>query len=298
MDTIELESWIEAQQPPVLEDALDARPAPGLEHTGSADPESDSATQAMRMQSIREAAFAFGAQTGLAWRYDRLRELTQKQEGTLDVIANFAPFMADKYLLLPSITQTRNRFDLNEDRSELRTVQVQYLMSEAPRAVTQPPTWRDYLWRVFEYPQPPHPKLMPATPKEVEVWKAGVRAGWSEGVRQAQLSWENNLAKLVRDVRGRITYRILEARGVVQRPIMVGGIPQMTKADNGRVLNAGESVYQITVPVSFKDTDTWGAVWRAEITDDLNFSNMDVSTAEPSFRHVPQEPDLESMYDR
>lgn len=286
MDVIELESWIEAQQPPVLQEALNAKPAPGA---GVRVDDSDLESGAMRRRSIREAAIAFGARTGLAWRYEKLRELTQSQEGTLDVIANFSPFMVDRHLLLPSITQARGRFDINEDQSQLRTVDIQYVMSEPPRAVTQAPTWRDYIWRVFEYPQPPHPKLMPANPEEVEIWKQGVRDGWLDGVMQAQLSWENNLNSLVRAVRGRITYRVLEARGVVQRPVMVSGLPQVTKADDGRVLNAGESVYQITVPASFKGTESWGAVWRAEISNPMRFSNDNVSVTEPVFIKSPPE---------
>jgi len=294
MDSIELESWIEAQQPPVLQEALEARPAPGSNFK----PQDGLTSGAMRRRSIREAAIAFGAQTGLAWRYERLRELTQRQEGTLDVIANFAPFIADEYLLLPSITQSRGRFDLSDDQSELRTVDIQYVMSEKPRAVTQPPTWRDYIWRVFEYPQPPHPKLMPSNADEVEIWKAGVREGWKEGVMQAQLSWENNLNKLVRDIQGRITYRILEARGVVQRPVMVAGVPRVTRADDGNVLNAGESVYQITVPASFQDTESWGALWRAEIKNPMRFSNDDIGSSEPVFSRVPEPQDLSSMLPR
>jgi defect-in-organelle-trafficking protein DotC len=82
-------------------------------------------------------------------------------------------------------------------------------------------------------------------------------------LEQAQLIWENNLNELVRDIRGRITFRVLENRGVVQSPQMVGSVPQMTQSDTGETLNAGDSVYSITVPAEFQAQQQWQPLWRA-----------------------------------
>jgi len=260
MDAPDLDVWISAQTPPALEQTIELRPG-DVDVVGRT-PSDSLASGEMRLNAISEAAFTMGAQTALAWRYEHLLEFTKSQEGTLDRIASFAPFIVDAHMLLPSVTETRDRFDVTADQEEIRSVQIQYVIDEKPKAISQPPTWRDYLWREFPYPEPPHPALLPDTPEEVTVWEEGVRDGWSSGLEQAQLIWENNLNELVRDIRGRVTFRILENRGVVQRPQMVGSAPQVTEDASGNILNAGDTVYSITVPVEFEPQGQWEPLWR------------------------------------
>ncbi|TBW57458.1 hypothetical protein EZI54_07300 [Marinobacter halodurans] len=301
MDAPNLDVWIEAQQPPVLQqmEALragdDFIPRPPEKQGSSDAPQNDGEASGsanltgghIRFDAIREAAFSYAAQTALAWRYEQLRKLTQSQEGTIDVIASFAPFVVDDHMLLPSITRVKNRFDLSSDKDQLRSVDVQYQVAEEPRAITQPPTWRDYLWRDFPYPDKPHPALMPETASEIKIWESAIAAGWKAGLRQAENSWENNLNKLVRDIRGRITYRILESRNVVRPPQMVAGIPQMTTADGGKILNAGEVIHSITVPMSFNDQSQWGALWLPPASAQPQFEDPDNQSpvaGEPVFK--------------
>lgn len=267
MDAVDLDVWIAAQNPPVLEEIRELETPRGAdtfaEVSAKEDESNTLANGGMRTRAVREAAFSLAAQTALAWRYDKLLKFTKSQEGTLDRIAGFAPFIVDKHMLLPSVTEVRDRYELSQDDQKLRTVRIQYQISEPPKAITQPPTWRNYLWREFEYPEDPHPALMPRSERERAVWERAIDEGWKAGLRQAELMWENNLNEMVRDIRGRITYRILEARGIVQRPIMVGSEPELTRSSDGRVINAGDTVYSVTVPVSFNSQDQWGALWQS-----------------------------------
>ena len=246
----------------------------------------------LRLEAIYEAAVSFSSQTALAWRYDQLREMTKHHEGALDVITSFAPFVQDDHMLLPSVTRVEDRFDLSRDRKELRATSVQYQIAEEPRAVSQPPTWRQYIWREFPYPEKPHPALRPQNEREIKIWENGIEDGWQSGLIQAQRDWENNLNKLVRDIRGRITYRILESRGIVQEPKMQGGLPRLTSADNGRTINAGEVIHSITVPLSFKDQSEWGGLWLPANASTPEFESLDTDTIiaddQPEFTKDPQ----------
>lgn len=299
MDAPDLSLWIEAQNPPALVQTVNLRSnnlsvlprQPGSQ--GKVDGETtvaeDLASGRMRLRAIREAAFTMGAQTALAWRYEELLRFTKSQEGTLDRIAGFAPFVVDEYMLLPSITETRDRFDVSSDGQEMRTMRVQYILDQQPRAISQPPTWRDYLWRDYPYPEPPHPTLLPQDDEEEAVWEAGVRDGWVSGLEQAQYSWENNLNQLVRDIRGRITYRVLEALNKVQRPVMVGSVPGITLSADGTTLNAGDQVYSITVPVEFTPEADWQPLWRQVDMGEPKFQLLDQEEVQPNFRamHSP-----------
>lgn len=272
MDAVDLDLWIEAQTPPVYEEIRAFRAPEDVEPEAEED-----LVDGLRGRAVREAAFSLGAQTALAWRYEKLLQFTKSQEGTLDRIANFAPFIADKHMLLPSITEVRDRFELNPDDTKLRTVQIQYRIDEGPKAISQPPTWRDYIWREFPYPEDPHPTLLPRNEREVLVWQRAVEDGWVSGLEQAHYSWTNNLNELVQDIRGRITYRILEARGVVQRPVMVGSQPEMTTSDDGVTINAGDTVYSVTVPMTFNSLNHWQALWVSldEISGEPSFNESD-----------------------
>jgi defect-in-organelle-trafficking protein DotC len=286
MDAPDISTWIEAQNPPALVHVVELRPSNLDTVSVEGSLSEEMASGKYRLRAIRDAGLTMGAQTALAWRYKQLLEFTKSQEGTLDRIASFAPFVVDEYLLLPSIVETRDRFDLSDDRTEMRTMRVQYIMDHPPRAVSQPPTWRDYLWREYPYPKPPHPALLPKTAEEEDVWEAAVEEGWKSGLEQAQLSWENNLNQLVRDIRGRITYRILESRNIVQRPVMVGSTPTITVSSDGRTLNAGDQVYSITVPVEFTPDADWKPLWRAVDMKQPRFQLLERESMkkEPNFR--------------
>ncbi|KXS55153.1 MAG: defect in organelle trafficking protein DotC [Marinobacter sp. T13-3] len=288
-DAVDLDVWIQAQNPPVLQEIrqMDA-PAGGLfSDDGAAPAKGDDQVTAlanggMRLRAVREEAFSYAAQTALAWRYEKLLAFTKSQEGTLDRIASFNPFVVDDYMLLPSVTEVRDRFEVAPDDQRMRTVRVQYQVSEDPKAISMPPTWRDYLWREFAYPEDPHPTLLPRTDREEQVWKDAIEEGWRDGLRQAQLIWDNNLNEMVRDIRGRITYRILETRGIVRRPVMVGSEPELTYGPGGKVVNAGDTVYSVTMPMEFQSQNNWGALWVSpDATHYDPAFNYEVATPSP-----------------
>lgn len=280
MDAPSLDAWIEAQNPVILQEIIAVEADGMIPSIQSAEEELQSG--AMRLKAIRETAFSYGAQTGLSWRYAQLLEFTKSQEGTLDRIANFSPFIVDERMLLPSITEVRDRFDVAPDGSEVRTVEIQYMIDEKPTAISQPPTWRQYLWREFPYPELPHQALLPDSAEEERVWQKAALEGWKSGLEHAQLSWENNLNEMVRDIRGRITYRILQNRGVVNAPVMTKGIPELTQAEDGRILNAGDTIYAITVPVSFAAQDQWGALWTKSDSTEPRMQSLKAMQKSPS----------------
>lgn len=280
MDAPSLDVWIEAQNPPILQEIIAVEADGLIPSVQTAEEELQSG--AMRLRAIRETAFSYGAQIGLSWRYAQLLEFTKSQEGTLDRIANFSPFIVDERMLLPSITEVRDRYDVAPDGSKVRTVEIQYMIDEKPTAISQPPTWRQYLWREFPYPDTPHEALLPDSSDEIKVWKKAVLEGWRSGLEHAQLSWDNNLNEMVRDIRGRITYRILKTRGVVSAPVMTKGVPELTQAEDGRILNAGDTVYAITVPVSFASLDQWGALWTKSDSSEPQMQSLEAMKRSPS----------------
>jgi defect-in-organelle-trafficking protein DotC len=277
MDAVDLDIWIEAQRPAVYEEIRSFKQPDDLSLVAPSDDDTDSFSGGnMRNAAVREAAFSLAAQTALAWRYDKLLKFTKSQEGTLDRIANYAPFVVDNHMLLPSVTETRDRYEITPDETKLRSVRIQYIIDEPARAVTEAPTWRDFIWREFYYPEQPDDVLFPRNETEVLIWESAADEGWDSGLEQAHMIWENNLNEMVRSIRGRITFKILEARDIVQMPVMTATEPTVTTSGN-TVLNAGDTIYSVAVPVSFRPQDHWKALWMSvdEIINSPNFQSSE-----------------------
>jgi len=264
----DLNIWIQSQNPPALVRALELSSKDSSALT-FVDELKDGG---LRKKAMIEKGFAIGAQTALAWRYEQIRDLLISQEGTLDRIMSFSPFVVDQHMLLPSITEVMQRYDLSDTGREVRSVSVQYVLNEEARAISTTPTWREYMWKEYSYPEAPHPMQLPQNPSERSQWEEAVLKGWRSGLEQAQANYEHDLNTLVMDIQGRIRARILIARGIVSPPTMSQSGGRITQEKGGQILSVGDTVYSITVPTRFANSGNWAMFWRSSDTGEPSFS--------------------------
>ena len=57
----------------------------------------------IRLQTLKQAAFSWGVQEGLYWRYNKVVESLDKQSLELHTVFSFNKFIVDGKMLLPSI---------------------------------------------------------------------------------------------------------------------------------------------------------------------------------------------------
>lgn len=179
----------------------------------------------IRYEALKQSARSTGAQAGLAWRSKQINKLLLDQKNHLNQVFDFNFLVLNHNVLPPVLTEGNNTLNLADDET-IRVADKEYQIVYAPRFVTAPPSWRDYIWMNYIKPEIPNATLLPKNNKEVNVWNKFVKIGWNEGVNQADEIFTDNLNRLVRDYDGMILYKKLLVQNMVTAPFV-------SKADLG-----------------------------------------------------------------
>lgn len=203
----------------------------------------------IRYDALKQAARETGAQAGLAWRSKQLNKLLIDQKSRLNQIFDFNFLVLNHNVLPPVLTEGSNTLNLADDET-IRVSDKEYQIVYAPRFVTAPPTWRDYIWMSYIKPEIPNATLLPKNSKEVKVWNKFVKIGWNEGVNQADEIFINNLNRMVRDYNGMILYKKLLIQNMVTAPFVSKADLGITGGGNDMHIN--DRVLRITTTSELK----------------------------------------------
>ncbi|WP_326430291.1 type IV secretory system conjugative DNA transfer family protein (plasmid) [Stutzerimonas frequens] len=251
---------------PVAEMSVPAHleaPAPLVElkglRGGSVDDAEEEGAGGLRYKAIRQEGLRVGAQTGLAHRYSMVMSYLKAVEPKLNVVFSFNGFVKDGRLLVPAVVEIPNQFVRDETSGEVRVIRNAFTIEEEAKIVSVVPTWRDYLWQEYSYPEKPHRSLLPRTDAEAKAWEEAVNEGWRAGVSQADTIYQDRLAMLTKAVEGRNLYRTLESKKMVSPAALK--IVSNRVTFNGRTMNVGEVIYNIGSAANYTASDTWRPVW-------------------------------------
>lgn len=211
----------------------------------------------VKLNAIRQEGLRFGAQSGLSVRYDLIMEYLDEHEDKLNALFNFAGFVRQGNLLIPSLTEVNSQL-INEG-DQLRTISKSYTIDSEAELVSTVPTWRDYLVQHYEKPQTPHSSILPVTPVEIKVWKSAVEAGWRSGVQDADNIFTDRVAQLAKDINGRYLYITTEKKNLLTPATVYATNAQVTF--NGRTMNIDEKVFRVENSANFKSADNWEPIW-------------------------------------
>jgi defect-in-organelle-trafficking protein DotC len=174
-------------------------------------------TGKIRIMALKETALSLGAQGGLAWRAKIIDEELTEQARTLDSIYDFNALVLEHNILPPVLIEGRNILNLANAQT-IRLADRTYKIIKQAHFITAPPTWRQYLWLDYVKPEQPNVTLLPKTKEEKEVWRVYTEKGWQNGIEQANMILEENLARIKEDFVGMILYRKLLAMNMVSAP--------------------------------------------------------------------------------
>lgn len=171
----------------------------------------------IRYMGLRNAAMSLGARAALAFRSNKINALLLKNGNALDRVFNFEPLVLEHNVLPPVLIEGRNKLSQNSTDT-LSLADRTYTIVEQARFITTTPNWRDYLLMHYMQPELPDKSLLPKNGKESDIWDYYVQEGWIAGIEQADVIFEQNLAKLKRDLNGMIKYMTLLAQNMVTKP--------------------------------------------------------------------------------
>ena len=217
-----------------------------------------------RQMALKETALSLGAQAGLAWRAKVIDEQLTKQTRTLDTIYDFNSLILQHNVLPPVLLEGRNTLNLADEQS-IRVADRTYKVAKQARFVTTPPTWRQYLWLDYVKPEYPNYTLLPKTKLERKIWCMYTAKGWKNGVDQANVILEENIARVKEDFGGIILYRKLLAMNMVSPPFV--SHTDLGVTGDASEMRIDDKVLRITaLPVLNLNSSEW----RAAVAKDEN----------------------------
>ena len=217
------------------------------------------AVNSLRVQALRDTALSIGARGGLSWRTKHIHTVLSNYEKNLDRIFNFYALLVEESVLPPVLHEARNALSLTGP-DIIRIADRNYKIIHQARFITSPPNWREYIWKSFEPPEMPDKSLLPKNKVEQDIWNKYIDQGWTEGVKQADLIFKENLNILTRDFNGMILYRKLLAQQMVTPPF-VSSIELGITGDRNN-LTVNDRILKIT---AFPSLQTDGSQWKTEI---------------------------------
>lgn len=209
----------------------------------------------IRRTAVQETALSIGAQSGLAWRAKQINAELKDQAKKLDVTYNFQALLLDHNVLPPVLERGDNTFNLASPDA-IRIADRTYKIEKQARFATTAPNWREYLCLNYEKPEPPHESLLPKSYAEQCIWNEYVERGWRQGIKQADIIFADNLARLTRDFKGMVLYRTLLAQRMVSPPFVAKTDLGVT-GDANRI-NINDQILRISaLPALNPNSRTW-----------------------------------------
>ncbi len=227
----------------------------------------------IREMALRETALSLGAQSGLAWRAKTIDDELVKQGRRLDAIYDFNSLILEHNILPPVLLEGRNTLNL-ADTQTIRISDRTYKVSKQARFITTPPNWRQYLWMDYKKPDYPNVTLLPKTKEERQVWCYYIDKGWSNGIEQANIILEENIARIKEDFVGMILYRKLLAMNMVSAPFV--SHTDLGVTGDGDEIHIDDRVLRITaLPALNINSNEWRAAVAKDEEALAQFRNME-----------------------
>ncbi len=213
----------------------------------------------LRAQALRETALSLGARGGLAERGQQINGTLLNYEPVLDKVYQFHGMLLDDNILPPVLVEARHTLNVGGGDA-IRIADRNYKILSQAKFVTAVPTWREYIWMNFDVPDLPDRSLLPRTKPERIMWERDLEEGWQAGIKQAELIFNENLNRLIRDYKGMILYRNLLAQNMVSKPYVASMNMGITGSGDDMTIN--DRLLRIT---AFPQLQTDSSNWKTEL---------------------------------
>ncbi|KZX57825.1 hypothetical protein A3709_19570 [Halioglobus sp. HI00S01] len=219
----------------------------------------DLKAQLSRNNVVRQAAYSYGAQEGLYWRYGQILEIFERDATSMDVWFDFSKFLIDGKMLMPVVAVTEQIYEQQSERAS-RTVGVSYHLKKPARLVPTAPNWRDYITPYVDEPVMPSRVLLPQNDQEAEVWEDAVSEGWAAGLEQADDIAKYEIRRLTSVIEGMYLFRMLVAQGIVSMPVVQSNRYDILRMEDGQKMHVDDVITTISEDAFFRPGESWNPV--------------------------------------
>lgn len=216
-----------------------------------------------RYQMLTDAGLTLGFRGGKAQRAWELRQALESRTSTLDVLYDFRPLTHREGWLPPVIDEARDVATITDD--QIRTASTIYTIVLPERFISNPPSWRTWLYAGLDVQVPEGPENMvkPENAEQRRILRDAITQGWQEGRERADHTLEASFNRLTRDYRGMLLYSALLRQGKISRP-KVTEQHQTVTGDKQRLVT-GDRVRRLQDRAGFEtDKTKWKPVISRE----------------------------------
>lgn len=210
----------------------------------------------VRKQLIRDTAHTVGYRSGLASRAEALRDSIESRGSLLDQMFDFAPLVSNKGVLPPVIVEAQDVASYSDE--QIRVADQVYHIKVPERFVSNPISWRDYLYAGLPASSDVRLPRTEALPDgdELDLWREAVKEGWEQGFKQADNIMAENFNRMSRDFSGMLRYSALVQQRMVTLPVVAES--QRAVSGDGQELTIGEKNRRLLERSEFiVDPDVW-----------------------------------------
>ncbi|QHM90038.1 type IV secretory system conjugative DNA transfer family protein [Acetobacter pasteurianus] len=206
----------------------------------------------LHMGAMRDAAISYGSRVGHAWGSQQVNAMLDSKAGDLSVIFDFNRLIVVQpggvAILPPVISESQDTFEQSDAGASVRVADRYYRILSPARLGKTAPTWASYLRQHVPQKAPalPSEELLPKNDSERSLWKAYVHQGWDEGQHLAFMNYKRSLARLERDYKGMVRYKLLLEENKVSAPNVATGDLGVT--GTGMDMRENDRTYRITAP--------------------------------------------------
>jgi len=214
-----------------------------------------------RSAMLRDAALAFGIRGGLAARTDEANERLRSLDGQLSRTYSFKDIMisapAGFLIQPPVVVKQESAAKISDDGKRASLIDVTYMIVSPGKIRTTSPVWQEYLLRDWPKVTPPDDAVLPQNSAERKLWSHWVEKGWVQGSRQAEIIFEEDLARLDRHFKGMVLYLQLVEEGKIQS-LFVGAGEKAIQIPDGSTMKVGLREIAISRSANFVgDINNW-----------------------------------------
>ena len=240
-------------------------PPPGVDRYLSPATSSDGISDTRR-QLLEEAGRTVGFRGGKAERAWELKQAMETRQGTLDRLYDFRVLISHQGWLPPVIDEAVDVAHITSD--QIRTASHVYEILQPERFVSNPPSWRRWLYAGLESSAEEQAASGVVTENRAQekIWQAAIRKGWEEGRAGADHVLEANFNRLTRDYRGMLLYSLLLRQGYISAPVVTE--QQQTVTGDRHKLVTGDRVRRLKDYAGFiPDKTQWRPIIKGERRD-------------------------------
>ncbi|MDL4860767.1 type IV secretory system conjugative DNA transfer family protein [Halomonas elongata] len=247
----------------------------------------------VRQQLIRDTAHTVGYRSGLAARAEALRATIEAEGSVLDRIFDFSPLVSNQGVLPPVIVEAQDVASYSD--SQIRVADKVYRIKVPERFVSNPVSWRDYLYAGLPANndiQLPRKEALPEG-EELDIWREAVEEGWKQGAQQADAIMTANFNRLTRDITGMLRYSVLVQKRMITLPVVAES--QQTASGDSNELTIGQKNRRLLERSEFVvDPDEWRPAITSSVdvrTEPVQYQNrhQGIDVDETRFEQYPQQ---------